>query len=108
MIKFLFKLFSTFPLPVLHVLGAWLGWAVYGLSASYRHKIDVHSKIACPNNERLRLRAVRGSVKHAGMALLELPFLWGLSTQKGAAACTEISGWDVMERANARGKGVIF
>ncbi len=108
MIKFLFKLFSMFPLPVLHVLGAWLGWAVYGLSASYRHKIDAHSKIACPNDEGLRLRAVRGSVKHAGMALLELPFLWGLSTQKGAAACTEISGWDVMERANVRGKGVIF
>ncbi len=108
MIKYLFKVLSVFPLPILHALGAWLGWAVYGLSASYRRKIDVHSKIAFPHNESLRLAAVKGSVKHAGMALLELPFLWGLSTQKGAGRCTDISGWDVVQKAQSKGKGVIF
>lgn len=108
MIKILFKVFSGFPLTVLHALGATLGWTVYGLSASYRRKIDVHSRIAFPNDELLRLRMVRESVKHAGMALLELPFLWGQSTQHGAARCTDISNWDVAGRALAKGKGVIF
>lgn len=108
MIKFLFTVFSTLPLSVLHAIGALLGWAVYGLSASYRHKIDVHSKIAFPDQENIRLEAVRGSVKHAGMALLELPFLWGLSTQRGAATCTDFKGWDVVERAQVKGKGIIF
>ncbi|MCE2747044.1 MAG: lysophospholipid acyltransferase family protein [Burkholderiales bacterium] len=108
MIKFLFKTFSLFPLPVLHALGALLGWVVYGLSANYRQKIDMHSRIAFPGNELARLNAVKGSVKHAGMALLELPFLWGLSTQQGAARCTNISGWDVVQRAQAKGKGIIF
>ena len=45
---------------------------------------------------------------HNGMALLELPYLWGLPTKQGAASCTEISGWDVVEQAQARGKGIIF
>lgn len=108
MIKYLFKVLSAFPLPMLHVLGAWLGWAVYGLSANYRRKIDIHSKIAFPHNESMRLNAAKGSVKHAGMALLELPFLWGQSTQQGAARCTDIAGWDVVQRAQALGKGVIF
>lgn len=108
MIKILFKVLSSFPLVFLHSLGALLGWAVYVLSSSYRRKIDVHSKIALPFNEVLRLRAVKGSIKHAGMALLELPYLWGLPTKQGAASCTEISGWDVVEQAQARGKGIIF
>ncbi|HEX4857271.1 MAG TPA: lysophospholipid acyltransferase family protein [Limnobacter sp.] len=108
MIKFLFKVFSAFPLPVLHRLGIWLGWAVFGLSASYRRKIHVHSRIAISENEPLRLAAVQGSVRHAGMALLELPYLWGLSTERGAASCTEITGWEVVEQARAKGRGMIF
>lgn len=108
MVKYLFKALSAFPLPVLHALGAWLGWAVYGLSASYRRKLDTHSKIAFPHNEAIRLGVVKGSVKHAGMALLELPFLWGMSTQQGAARCTDITGWDVVQRAQAKGRGIIF
>lgn len=108
MIKILFTVFSVFPLPVLHALGALIGWVVYGLSASYRHKINVHSKIAFPHNEAHRLLAVRGSVSHTGMALLELPYLWGKSTQLGVASCSNITGWDVVERAQAKGKGIIF
>lgn len=108
MVTLLFRVLSKLPLPFLHVLGRWLGWAVYGLSASYRRKIDVHSRIAFPNDESARHRAVHGSIQHAGMALLELPYLWGLSTQLGAASCTEITGWDVVERAQALGKGIIF
>lgn len=108
MIKLLFSLFSALPLSALHALGTFLGWIVYGVSASYRRKIDVNSKIAFPHQERLRLQAVKGSVKHAGMALFELPYLWGLSTQRGAATCTDFKGWDVVERALLKGKGIIF
>ena len=102
MIKNLFKALSVFPLPVLHALGACLGWAVYGLSASYRRKIEIHSKIAFPHDELARLAAVKGSVRHAGMALLELPFLWGLSTQQGAARCTTRAPITVLYRPNRK------
>jgi KDO2-lipid IV(A) lauroyltransferase len=108
MIKILFNALSTLPLGALHAFGAMLGWAVYGLSASYRRKIDVHSRIAFPNNEAVRLRAVQGSIKHAGMALLELPYLWGNSSLQGAASRTEICNWEVIEQAQAKGKGIVF
>ncbi|HEX4879381.1 MAG TPA: lysophospholipid acyltransferase family protein [Limnobacter sp.] len=108
MIKFVFNALSRLPLPLLHGLGALLGWAVYGLSPSYRQKIEQNARIAFPHDEQARLRAMRGSVAHAGMAIMELPFLWGRSTLAGAATVTEIKNWHVVEQANALGKGVIF
>lgn len=108
MIKVIFAILARFPLPLLHGIGALLGWAVYGLSANYRRKIEQHAAIAFPHDLRARQRAVAGSVAHAGMALMELPFLWGRSTREGAAKVTDITGWDVVEAAKARGKGMIF
>ncbi|HEX4918693.1 MAG TPA: lysophospholipid acyltransferase family protein [Limnobacter sp.] len=108
MVKFVFNVLARLPLPLLHGLGAILGWAVYGLSAGYRFKIEQHARIAFPDDEHARLRAMRGSVSHAGMALMELPFLWGRSTLDGAAAVTDIKNWDVVEHAQSLGKGIIF
>jgi KDO2-lipid IV(A) lauroyltransferase len=108
MIKLLFKFFSVFPLPFLHLVGAFLGRVVYILSKNYRHKMDIHSRMAFPQNEEARIVAIRGAVKQAGMALLELPYLWGLPTCQGAASCTEIVNWELVEKAQARGKGIIF
>ncbi|HEX4843430.1 MAG TPA: lysophospholipid acyltransferase family protein [Limnobacter sp.] len=108
MIKIVFHALSRLPLPLLHGLGTILGWAVYGLSASYRQKIEHNARIAFPNDEDARLRAMRGSVAHAGMALMELPFLWGRSTLNGAATVTDIKNWHVVEGAKAKGKGMIF
>ncbi|WP_370261505.1 lysophospholipid acyltransferase family protein [Limnobacter sp.] len=108
MIKIAFDLLARLPLPLLHGLGTLLGWAVYGLSPSYRLKIEQHARIAFPQDELARIRAIRGSVSHAGMALFELPFLWGRPTMHGAAACTQIKNWEVIEQAQAQGKGVIF
>lgn len=108
MIKILFKILSFFPLRVLHALGAILGWIVYGLSASYRRKIHTHSRIAFPDNAADRVKAVRGSITHAGMALTELAYLWGRPSSIGAASCTEILNWDVVEQAQAKGKGIVF
>ena len=91
MIKVIFAILARFPLPLLHGIGALLGWAVYGLSANYRRKIEQHAAIAFPHDLRARQRAVAGSVAHAGMALMELPFLWGRSTREGAAKVTDIT-----------------
>lgn len=107
MIKILFSTFARFPLPVLHALGAMLGWAVYGLSPSYRRKIEAHAQVAFPTDIQARRRAVAGSVAHAGMALMELPFLWGRPTLEGAAKVTEITGWNLVEAAQSSGKGVL-
>ena len=39
MLVVLFRTLSVFPLPLLHALGAAMGWLVYGLSPSYRKRL---------------------------------------------------------------------
>lgn len=107
MIRFLFRFFARWPLWMLHALGSALGWLVYALSASYRRKMFAHASVAFPNQPQCQ-SVVRSSVAHAGKAILELPFLWGRSTADGAASCTEYKGWEVIEAAQKRGKGIIF
>ena len=107
MIKILFKLFSWLPLWALHILGVSLGLLVYGFSPSYRQKIRVYSKIALGGNKAQRLAAFF-SACHAGMALMELPFLWGRSTKNGTAACTDFLNWHLVEQAQLQKKGILF
>jgi Kdo2-lipid IVA lauroyltransferase/acyltransferase len=108
MLKKIFFVFSRFPLPVLHALGALLGWAVYGLSPNYRRKVETHVRIAFPFDETARWRVLTQSIAHVGMALMELPYVWGRSSAEGAARVTEITGWALVQAAQAQGKGIIF
>lgn len=108
MLKILVLLMSKFPLPVLHAFGVCLGWIVYAVSPGYRRTLWANVRIAFPEQPQQQKTAVRGSVAHVGMALLELPFLWGRPSHKGAAKCGQISGWSLIEQAQAQGKGVIF
>ena len=39
MSRFLMSLAAHFPLSLLHALGALLGWAIYGLSPTYRRHL---------------------------------------------------------------------
>lgn len=108
MLKVLVSFFSRFPLPVLHALGACLGWLVYMLSPSYRRTMWANVRIAFPEQPQQQKAAVRGSVAQVGMALFELPYLWGRSSQQGAARVADISGWEAVEQARLQGKGIIF
>ena len=108
MVKKLMKFFSLWPLAALHLAGALLGWLVYGCSAAYRKKIRNYSSVAFQGDEKARKAAVRGSIAQAGMALMELPFLWGRSTRKGALQVTDYENWDVAQEALASGKRAIF
>jgi KDO2-lipid IV(A) lauroyltransferase len=108
MIQKIMKFLSHWPLGLLHFVGLVLGWLVYGLSASYRRKVTEHSQIVFKNNERARKAAVRGSISHTGMALMELPFLWGRSTSQGAQKVVTYHNWELVENALALGKGALL
>lgn len=108
MVKTLFHLFSFLPLWLLHVLGAALGAIVYVLAPSYRRKMRAYSRMVFKDDEIQRRRAMRDSVFHTGMALLELPFLWGRPTHKGIRTCMEITGWEHVDAAKREGVGLVF
>lgn len=67
----LLKWLSRRPLWFLHALGAMLGWAVWGLSPSYRRRMRDHAALAGVSG-----RDRRQAVAEAGRMTLELPRLW--------------------------------
>jgi KDO2-lipid IV(A) lauroyltransferase len=62
---------SRRPLRLLHAWGAALGWLAYGLSPSYRRRVQANAALAgISPAER------RASVAEAGRLVMELPRLW--------------------------------
>lgn len=108
MVKIFFKSFSLLPLAILHGLGVLLGVLAYLLSQSYRRKNLEYFGRVYPDPTAAPRFALLSSLAHAGMAMLELPFLWGRSTKRGVATCMQLKGWEHVEAANAAGKGLIF
>lgn len=98
MIQFIFNRLSTQSLPVLHALGALLGWLSYGMSATYRQRFVAHVAQAG-----LGAAQVRGAAGHAGKTIAELPRLW-----LGASVPTTWDGAELIDAAHAAGRGVLF
>lgn len=108
MIKTLFNLLAVLPLWLLHAFGAVLGLMVYLCSADYRRKMLDHISVLYSEDSVERRRILRRSAMHMGMALMELPFLWGRSRARGILKVLKVEGWGHIDAALAQGKGVLF
>lgn len=93
-----FRLLSTWPLWLLHALGAVLGWVTFLASGVYRRRFVENARLAG-----FRFAQVRPAVAHAGRMAAELPRLW-----LGATPPCTIVGAECVEAAWAAGKGVVF
>lgn len=100
---FLLRLLARLPLPLLHALGAILGWLVYGSSARYRKYFNRNLERAGMVGPRLR----RTAIAEAGKCVLEAPALWLRPLERVAELVIEVRGWEELDRAAKRGKGVI-
>lgn len=99
---FLFHLLSRLPLPVLHNLGALLGWLAYGLSPTYRRHLR-------ENTAQAGCEAVRAAaVAEAGKTLLELPKLWLRPQAEVVGRVVKVTGWELVEQAWQAGRGILF
>jgi KDO2-lipid IV(A) lauroyltransferase len=102
--SFLLRFAASLPLPLLHVLGAMLGWMIYAASPRYRRHLQANLAQAGYTDATLR----RAAIAAAGRGVLELPALW-LRPHAGVAALVrEVSGWELVAAAHARGKGILF
>ena len=99
----LFTLLAHWPLPLLHGIGALLGWLVYGLSPSYRRRLQAHARAAG-----LNARQVRQAVAHAGKMVGELPWLWGRPQHEALGATVQWRHPEVVEAALAEGRGLLL
>ena len=96
--KTLFRLLAVLPLPLLHLLGAALGWIAFLGSPTYRRRF-----LANATQAGLGFGAVRAAVAAAGALVAELPRLWF-----GRPAPIEWDGAGLIDQARAAGRGVVF
>ncbi len=100
----LMKLAARIPLPIAHALGSLLGWAMHGLSPTYRRHLKENLAAAGYADAATR----RAAIAEAGKLLAELPALWLRPRREVAALVKEIRGLELVEAARAQGKGIVF
>lgn len=96
--KRLFQLLSGWPLPLLHIAGAALGWVAFLGSPTYRRRFLANAAQAGYG-----FAQVRQAVAQAGKLLAEVPRLWF-----GQAPEVQWDGLEAIEAARAEGRGLVF
>ena len=105
---FLFRLLARLPLRLLHVLGAAAGWLTYLASRRYAARLreNLLASGACAPAECGPL--LRQAVAEAGKSVLELPAIWLRPQDEVLAQMRSCHGWEHVEAALQRGKGLVF
>jgi KDO2-lipid IV(A) lauroyltransferase len=105
MSRFLMGLAARFPLPVLHALGAFLGWLIYGLSPTYRRHLRENLEAAGYGEDAATRHA---AIASAGRMVVELPAVWRRPRAEVVALVRRIEGAEQVLAARAAGKGIAF
>lgn len=104
MSRLLMSLAARLPLAFAHAVGAALGWAMYGLSPTYRRHLRENLEAAGYRDARTR----RGAIAGAGRMLAELPAVWLRRRSDIVALARRIDGREHVDRARAAGQGIVF
>lgn len=107
--KSIFRLIALLPLRTLHSFGALVGRFTYAMSKGYA---------ACTreNLRQANLAVDEGhydvlleqTIGEAGKGIVELPWVWCSPLEKVCSTVQSCQGWEHMEAAHARGKGIIL
>jgi KDO2-lipid IV(A) lauroyltransferase len=113
MTSFLFKMFfralSCLPLRWLHGLGALLGRITFVMSRQYATLTRENLRLAQLAADEFNYAALLDqTIAEAGKSIFELPWVWGRPLEQVCAAVRKCKGWELVEAAHARGKGIIF
>ena len=107
--KLIFRLLSGLPLRWLHGLGALLGYFTFTLSKQYAARTQENLRLAhLATDEKRYAILLKQTIAEAGKSIAELPWIWGRPLEQVCATVQSCLGWDHVETANARGKGIIF
>jgi len=94
---------------VLHRLGAVLGKLTYGLSSKYAERMRENLSNALKGRPEADFRRVlNASIVEAGKGAIELLWVWCRPLAEVTASVKACYGWEHIEAARARGRGVIF
>jgi KDO2-lipid IV(A) lauroyltransferase len=97
-VKSFFQLLSGWPLPLLHLVGAAVGWLAFLLSPTYRRRFLENARQAGYG-----FAGVRRAVAEAGKLVMETPRLWF-----GRMPPVEWEQADLIAAVRAEGRGIVF
>jgi Kdo2-lipid IVA lauroyltransferase/acyltransferase len=85
-------------------MGTALGWAIYGISPTYRRNLRANLRQAGYTDARIRREAIAG----AGKMLAELPVLWSRPHPEVTALVREVDGLEEVLVARSQGKPLLL
>jgi len=107
--KMIFRLLSNLPLRWLHGLGALLGRITFVMSKQYATLTRENLRLAHLAADEANYAALLDqTIAEAGKSIVELPWVWSRPLEQVCAAVRNCKGWELVEAAHARGKGIIF
>jgi len=95
---------AAWQLRSLHRLGSVLGWAMYGMSSTYRRHFRENLASARHDNERVR----RGAIAAAGEMIAEIPALWFRPHGEVVSLVKQVEGTQDVFAAQRDGKAVLL
>lgn len=104
LLRFVLRAAACLPLPLLHGMGTLLGWAVYGISPTYRR----HLRENLAQAGYLDASTRRAAIASAGRMLAELPALWLRPHAAVAGLVRRVEGAEAVHAARARGEATLF
>ncbi|OGA06259.1 MAG: hypothetical protein A3D95_01090 [Betaproteobacteria bacterium RIFCSPHIGHO2_12_FULL_69_13] len=102
--SFALRLLARLPLPALHALGNVLGWAIYGISPTYRRHLVENLRLAGYTDSRTR----REAIASAGRMIAEWPAIWLRPRAEVTRWVKRIDGEELPRAAHAAGKDLVF
>lgn len=103
------KLLAKLPLCVLHSLGSALGWASYLSYKKYAHLIKINLSLSQLTKDNVSFKkTLHRNISETGKAFLETFAIWFKDYSKLANWYQGCTGWEHVESALVKGKGIIF
>lgn len=108
-VKLLLRLFALLPLRLAHALGGVIGLLLAMLPNSLRRITLINLALCYPElDQKARARLARRSLMETGKTAMEMGAMWCWDTQRLMAKMRAVSGMELAEAAQRRGRGVIF
>lgn len=106
--RILLHALALLPLPVLHGIGAFIGWMMW-FTRSKRRMVALTNIRACFPElpERRQQHLARRGLVHEMKSIAEIPFFWLGPKDKLLASVRETRGEELIDQALAQGKGLI-
>ena len=105
----IFRLLASLPLRWLHGLGALLGHITYAMSKPYASRTRENLRQShLPRDEIHYAALLDQAINEAGKSIVELPWVWGRPLEQVCATVQSCQGWEHIEAAHAKGRGIIL